>query len=382
MNSTPLLDTMKRVLAEGKLYGDRTGKGRNRVFGAFERYSLRGNTLPADTTTKLFLKTLTKEILGMIKGSNSIDDLGVAFWEKWAPNEEDIKKRANEETESFRKSFPPDTPDLDKKLEEYREGFFKHYERYIGTIGPMYGVLWRNFPRLARTPMHWVERFEDIPSDKVAKYREQFMAQLLVTQQPELNTKENFERYCLGAFSQTFDQLAKVVKDLKQDPYSSRHRVTAFHPDLIGPTNVSSKDNVLHGFAALAPCHTFFQFMVTDNDHGQRELNCMLYMSSSDVMIGRAYNICQYSMMTIILAHCLGFEPGEFILASCDTHIYNNHLKTPEKEGAEDQVLRQPLDYPTLVLNPAKRDFFDFNLEDIQIHDYVHHPKINYEVAV
>lgn len=379
--TTPLIETMKAVLENGKRYADRTGTGRVRMFGSFERHSLANRTLPADTTTQLYLKTLSREIIAMKNGENSIDELGRAFWEHWSPTEDDVI--AHYEA-VYQQAKDDGNTQLIALFESdiNRKSLMEHLKQYIGTIGPMYGVLWRDFPRVSRDAMHWVEKFEDIPSDKVEKYKAAFARDIILTQQQDRNTKENFERYCLGAFSQTFDQLAKVYKELRTDPYSSRHRITAYHPDLIGPNNAPPKTNVLNGKAALAPCHTFFQFMVTDNAEGKKTLNCMLYMSSSDVMIGRAYNICQYSLLTLMLAHCLDYEPGEFILTSCDTHIYNDHFKTPTSLGAEDQVQRQPLPYPTVKFNPEQKDFFKLGIDDFVIEGYQHHEKIPYKVSV
>ena len=378
---TPYLETVKSVYENAPLYADRTGKGRNRQFGAVETYSLEGNTLPADTTTQLYLKTLTREILGMIKGSNRVEDLGKAFWDKWSPNEEDIEKNLAKLLEVSEKNNDKDAVEFFSNP-RVKESLRDHLTKLVGTIGPMYGVLWRNFPRVSQTPLAWVKGVEDIPSDKLKLYRERFAAEIVMGGDGSKNTEENFNLYALGMFNQSFDQLAKVVKELKENPYSSRHRVTAFHPDTIGSEDMTPKENVLAGKAALAPCHTFFQFMVTDkevNGETKKHLNCMLYMSSSDVMIGRPYNICQYSLMTLILAHCLDMEPGEFTLVSCDTHIYEHHK---EDGKVEEHLSRIPLPYPKVVLNPNKKDFFDFTEEDITIVDYRHYPKIDYEVAV
>jgi thymidylate synthase len=378
--TTPYLETISSVYHNARDYQDRTGKGRRRQFGAFERYDLRNNTLPADTTTQLFLKTLTREILGFIKGSTKIEDLGVHFWRKWSPTEQDIdayveriKQAAiDSDDEAYKEFF---------KNEDYVKSMKEGLSEYIDTIGPMYGAMWRNFPRVNKFPLDWVKSVDDIPSDKIAKYKEYFAAQIVMGQCPERNTKEEFERFALGMFNQTFDQLAMVMKGLKEKPYSSRHRITAFHPDTVGSEDKTPIENVLSGKAALTPCHSSIQFMVTDREDEQGELkkvlNCMFYMSSSDVMIGRPYNVCQYAIMTILMAHCLDMEPGELIIVSCDTHIYLNHLdKVPE------QLSRVPLPYPTITLPKDKKDLYAFTVEDIVINDYKHHPKIVYEVAV
>ena len=379
MSETNNLDyksTVENVQQNGLDYPDRTGEGRRRVFGGFERYDLSGYTLPAETRTQLFLKTLTKEVFGFIKGSNLVKDLGEAFWSKWSPDEESVDRFINEEIVSDWRAQNPDLPE--EYADKLRKKLKAVYAERIGSIGPMYGVMWRNFPRMDSSPMDWVT-FEAIPSDKITAYKELFAIYIMQAQCPEKNTEEHFKKFALEKFHTTFDQLAKVVHELKTNPYSSRHRVTAFHPDLIGSEKISPSENVIRGKAALAPCHTFFQFMVTDdpNDRSIKKLNCMMYMSSSDVMVGRPYNICQYSLITMMLAHCLGFEPGEFVLVSCDTHIYPDHL-----ENSKKQMQRTPLPFPKVKINPEKRDFFSLTMEDIVIEGYNHHEKIVYKAAV
>lgn len=378
MKTTPFLQTMKTTLEKGLPYPDRTGKGRHRMFGAFERYDLSNWELPADTTTQLFLKTLTKEVLAFKAGSNKIQDLGEAFWRKWSPSKDDIENKLKGILDRMSKSNRPEVVDYFSK-EESKESLRKHLNEFIDTIGPMYGVLWRNFPKAFKAPSKIFD-FEDIPSDKIAKYKEQFALALIGSPNPkEDNTEEKFKAFAMMQFDQSFDQLALVVKGLKEKPYSSRHRVSAYHPDLIGSESISPIDNVLEGKAALSPCHSFFQFMVTDDpeDRSIKRLNCKIDMSSSDICVGRAYNICQYALLTFMLCHCLGFEPGELILTSCDTHIYLNHL-----DQVQEHLSREPLPYPKVKFNPNQKDFFALGFEDIEIIDYQHHPKIHYEVAV
>ena len=373
---TPYLETVANCL-QAPLYPDRTGKGRHRQFGGVETYDLTGNVLPADTTNQMYLKTLVKEVFAFIKGSNQIKDLGEPFWRKWSPTEEDIDNFIEATIEEHKKLNDKNAVKFFESPEN-REAYKKTLVKHIDTIGPMYGVLWSEFPRVdVRKPLPWLKGFDDIPSDKVEKYKEMFLSDLIRSNQMEKNTKENFEIFCLGMFSQSYDQLAKVVAELKRNPFSSRHRVTAHHPDLVGPEEVAPLQNVLLGYGALSSCHSFFQFMVTKNEQDENVLNCMLYMSSSDVMLGRRYNVCQYSLLTIMLAHCLDFKPGKFTLISCDTHIYGNHI-----EDAEKQLLREPLPYPTIELPADRKDFFAFTPDDVSIVDYQHHPLIKYEVAV
>lgn len=373
------LHTVKKVLKEGRHYPDRTGKGRVRTFGGFETYDL-SKGFPAVTTRYLFLKTLVKEVMGFIHGSNKVTDLGEGFWSKWSPNEDDITveiERVKKDAETSGDEHMQKMINDPKQIE-----ILKNYLRSkVGTIGPMYGVMWRKFPRVNGNIPDWFKGFEDFPSDLKEEYQENFMKRVMLSQGKLENTKENWEAFALQEYFKTYDQLNMVYLGLKRNPFSSRHRVTAFHPDTVGPESLSPKQNVLAGYAALAACHTFYQFMVTEkmvDGEEKKVLNCMFYMSSSDVMVGRPYNIAQYALLTMIMAHCLGYIPGELTIVSCDTHIYSNHVDQVE----EEHFKREPLPLCKLVLNPEKKDFFAFTADDISFEGYQHQGRIDYEVAV
>lgn len=372
------LKTVEDVYNFGRLYPDRTGKGRIRVFGGEETYDL-SKGFPAVTTRKLFLRMLVKELCGFIHGSNLVADLGSNFWSKWSPTEDDVEIELDRIREDAKVAA---NEEMSKMFADERsvQALRNYLMKGVGTIGPMYGVLWRRFPRVQATVPDWFKGIEDIPSDVLPVLKTDFMRQVLLSQGSVVNDEETFKRFAIGEYFKTYDQLNMVYLNLKRNPFSSRHRVTAFHPDMIGSESITPKQNVLTGQAALAPCHTFYQFMVTEkvvDGEIKLALNCMFYMSSSDVMVGRPYNICQYALLTMIMAHCLDYLPGELKIVSCDTHIYANH-----KEGAEEQLTREPLPLAQLVLPADKKDLFAFTPDDIQIVEYEPHPAILLDVAV
>lgn len=707
------LNTVENVYNFGRLYPDRTGKGRIRVFGGEETYDL-SKGFPAVTTRKLFLRMVVKELCGFIHGSNRVEDLGSNFWSKWSPTEDDVEIELERIREDAKVAA---NEEMSKMFADERsvQALRNYLMKGVGTIGPMYGVLWRRFPRVQATVPDWFKSIEDIPSDVLPQIQTDFMRQVLLSQGAVINDEETFKRFAIGEYFKTYDQLNMVYLNLKRNPFSSRHRVTAFHPDMIGSENITPKQNVLTGQAALAPCfhpdtlvaipggyicidllkegdmvisgtgiprridqkwetwfegelisiqvrynnqpilatsnhpflvkdagwveakdlkvgdlvaipktkavkdhtftyelknsqgghksfshdlttddyftlgyfvgngwanfkdktvnfavpdkkkdyiveklrktikvapqpkdspnvqkyrthshkwvnlfkefgqgavnktlpewifessdeskkafldgifesdgcivddvvnitttsvrlalglqrlyltlgvvvgvnkqirkpfhviqgrvvrqhdtflvrlpktenmsgvfveedkawvpirtlektpyagyvynldveeehtytannivnhncHTFYQFMVTEkmvDGEIKLALNCMFYMSSSDVMVGRPYNICQYALLTMIMAHCLDYVPGELKIVSCDTHIYTDH-----EEGAEKQMGREPMPLAQLVLPADKKDLFAFTPDDIQITGYESHPSILFDVAV
>ncbi|MCS5631343.1 MAG: thymidylate synthase, partial [Pirellulaceae bacterium] len=76
-------------------------------------------------------------------------------------------------------------------------------------------------------------------------------------------------------------------------------------------------------------------------------------------------------------AQVTSLQPGEFVHTLGDAHLYSNHL-----EQAELQLSREPLDLPTLRINPDVTNIFDFKFEDFTLDNYDPHPHIKASVAV
>ena len=123
------------------------------------------------------------------------------------------------------------------------------------------------------------------------------------------------------------DQIKKIIFDLKNNPNSRRHIVSAWNVDKIDKM-------------ALPPCHTMFQFHIQDN-----ELSCQLYQRSADMFLGVPFNVASYALLTHIISNILKLKPGDFIWTGGDCHIYNNHF-----EQVKEQVTRKPKTAPTLEM--------------------------------
>ena len=169
------------------------------------------------------------------------------------------------------------------------------------------------------------------------------------------------------------DQIAEVVKSLKENPNSRRHIVTAWNPNVL--PDEREKDfaaNVAAGKAALPPCHVLFQFYVADG-----KLSCQLYQRSADVFLGVPFNIASYALLTMMMAQVCGLQPGDFIHTFGDVHIYNNLI-----EQVKTQLSRTPRPLPTMKLNPEVKDIFDFKYEDFTLENYDPYPVIKGEVSI
>ncbi|MBR6068614.1 MAG: thymidylate synthase [Bacteroidales bacterium] len=158
---------------------------------------------------------------------------------------------------------------------------------------------------------------------------------------------------------QTIDQIANLVKSLKENPDSRRHIVSAW--------NVADIDNM-----ALPPCHALFQFYVAEG-----KLSCQLYQRSADLFLGVPFNIASYALLTMMLAQVCGYQYGEFIHTFGDAHIYLNHL-----EQVHTQLKRTPRTLPKMKINPDVKDIFSFKYEDFELVDYNPYPHIKAEVSV
>lgn len=158
---------------------------------------------------------------------------------------------------------------------------------------------------------------------------------------------------------EVIDQIARAIEQIKTNPNSRRIIVSAW--------NVGELDEM-----ALMPCHAFFQFYVADG-----KLSCQLYQRSADVFLGVPFNISSYSLLTHMIAHVCDLEPGEFIHTIGDAHLYLNHL-----EQAHEQITRQPMQLPTLRLNPEISNIDDFTHDDIEIIGYEHHPHIAAQISI
>ncbi|HPL04984.1 MAG TPA: thymidylate synthase [Bacteroidales bacterium] len=161
------------------------------------------------------------------------------------------------------------------------------------------------------------------------------------------------------ANGESIDQITKLIHDLKNNPDSRRHIVSAW--------NVADIDNM-----ALPPCHTFFQFYVADN-----KLSCQLYQRSADLFLGVPFNIASYALLTLMVAQVCGYKPGDFVHTFGDAHIYLNHM-----EQIELQLSREPRALPTMKINPKVNDIFSFKYEDFELVNYDPHPHIKGVVSV
>ena len=296
------LNLLKEINSNGVRKDDRTGTGTISIFGHQMRFDLTEG-FPLVTTKKVNFNSILHELLWFIKGDTNIEYLvknNVNIWNEW-PFQSWLEKTGQNE------NLIMHSPEWKEKLTEFI-GLVKtdsvFAEKY-GDLGPVYGKQWRDFEGI--------------------------------------------------------DQLNQVVEDLKDNPNSRRHIVSAWNPREI-PIMIKS---------GLPPCHTLFQFYVSDG-----KLSCQLYQRSADVFLGVPYNIASYALLTYMIASVTNLDVGEFIHSLGDTHIYLNHT-----DQVEEQLRREPYKLPKININ-KKTNLFDYVFEDFELQDYQSHSFISAPIAV
>lgn len=316
MLEQPYLDLAAYVLKKGNFKNDRTGTGTYSTFGYQMRFNLEEG-FPLLTTKKVPFGLIKSELMWFLHGDTNIRYLlqhHNHIWDEWA-----FKKWIQSDTYTG-----PDMHDFGRrslKDAEFAEAYQEQkkifdqniltddtFAKKFGDLGNVYGSQWRAW------------------------------------------------KTSTGG---TIDQISDVIHTIKTNPDSRRMIVSAWNPEDIPAM-------------ALPPCHTMFQFYVSEG-----KLSCQLYQRSGDIFLGVPFNIASYALLTCLIAKETGLKPGDFIHTLGDAHIYANHL-----EQVKTQLTRTPRQAPTLEINGDTKSIFDYDVKDIQLKNYNPYPAIKAPVAV
>jgi len=144
-----------------------------------------------------------------------------------------------------------------------------------------------------------------------------------------------------------FDQVDRVLYDLRHNPYSRRIMVNMYNHSDLHEMN-------------LYPC----AYSMTLNVTG-RKLNAILNQRSQDILVANNWNVCQYAILVHMLAQVSNLEVGEFVHVIADAHIYDRHIPL-----IKDLIQRAPFPAPKLLINKDRKDFYDFKVGDFMLEGY------------
>lgn len=170
----------------------------------------------------------------------------------------------------------------------------------------------------------------------------------------------------------TINQIDYVVNALKNNPNSRRILFHGWNVEYLPDESVSPQDNVRNGKMALPPCHLLYQFYVADG-----KLSAQLFLRSSDIFLGCAYNQSSLALLTHMLAQQCDLTPHEIIISFGDAHAYSNHF-----EQIQEQLSREPRKLPELKILRKPDSIYDYKFEDFEIVGYDPHPHIKAPVAI
>jgi len=291
------LDLLAQVLNHGDERLDRTGVGTRSIFGAMVRFDLSEGCAPILTTKRVYWKTAIKEMLWFLTGGTNIQPLLREKVRIWTDWPLDKYRRATGHQSISQEEFERRVLEDDEFASKW------------GDLGPVYGKQWRRW---------------------------------------------------LGADGREHDQIADLVRSLRENPTSRR---MLFHG-----WNVAELDKM-----ALPPCHMVYQYHVTSRGR----LNCLLFQRSVDLMLGAPFNYVGTAALQLMLAQQAGLSPGELIWVGGDVHLYLNHL-----DQAREQLLRTPRPFPRINLTRRAASIDDYRIEDFKVEGYVPHAAIKANVAV
>ena len=282
----PINALWRRVLDNGHDHADRTGKGRRSVFGEQVRFDVSDFSLPLQTTRKIFTRGLIEETLWFIKGSemaSELEEKNINIWKLWTVTDEDIETFVTKLAE--RQDLQTAMLALHANGDEGQDAkvLVREYYRQLlggkkGSIGKLYGSMWRNAPQQTDTDMmpFWPDvNPDDIPSDKLSLYTKEYEEMKFFAKGQNIPT---FNEYVKQRYYSTVDQLGNLIINLKKRPFSSRHVVVAWVPSHAPFEEVSPQENVLLGKSALTACHTMFQCFVNPplEEGGKLRLSLMM----------------------------------------------------------------------------------------------------------
>jgi len=307
---------LRKLVLYGKEKGDRTGTGTLSYFGDQIRHDM-SEGFPLLTTKKMAIKTMMTELKWFLKGDTNIKylvDNGCNIWNGDAYKNYVIKV-----------NMQPGVPIGDFLTQEEFINEIKTNDEFAkkwGELGPIYGKQWR----------YW------------------------------FGYDSNINPYSV-------DQIADLIKNIKENPDSRRLMVSAW--------NVGELDKMV-----LPPCHYGFQLYTRKSTREEKIVNpgkyrvvsLMWNQRSVDTFLGLPFNIASYATLLQLIADECNMIAGELIGNLGDVHLYKNHI-----QQAKEQIVREPYKLPTIELSNVNilKGEFDYEIKNYESHPTIKAPLSN-----
>ena len=159
-----------------------------------------------------------------------------------------------------------------------------------------------------------------------------------------------------------FNQIANVIKQIKERPYLRTHFISPWIPQY----TIQHSD--LKRKVVVAPCHGWIHVLAFPET---KEVSIHHFQRSGDFPVGVPFNMVQYAAFGAMVAQILGYTFKEIVYTFSDAHIYESQY-----EKVEELLKREPRKLPTVTLNTDNVDIFEFKPEHFVLTDYDPHPKM------
>lgn len=357
------LNFLSNILNQNEIHDSSSRRMKLSVFGSQLKFNLR-DSFPLLTTTKVNIDKIIDDLLWMLNGSSSIDELDFKKYNKLNQFKilpEDISNP----TESIKNLIgKDDTFSIDRKI------VLDELHLRIDSVGPTYGTIFRNAPggdhRLIQA-LYGDDTKTFIMNEVASDKKESAISRFPNNQNDQINYLIQSTYY--------IDQIQKLIKNLKSNPYSNEHIVACWLPEFIPHHNLTPKENILCGKQALAPKNCLFQLYVQEpiSLKDKYRLSLQVFQRSSNVCLNLGETIATFSLLTMMIAQCLNMEPYKFIWTGGESYIYLDQI-----DGVKRQLTNTVLSSPQMKLNADVKDIFKFKKEDFTLVNYKHHEEINF----
>ena len=157
------------------------------------------------------------------------------------------------------------------------------------------------------------------------------------------------QRY--GATVQRYDLMNKLLKSLKEDPFSRRHIMNMYQEADMAETK------------GLHPCAYETIWSVRKNNDIYY-LDMTLNQRSNDYIMAGYINKIQYVALQMMVASHLGYKVGKFCHFVQNLHVYDRHF-----DAAAELLNRTPLEKQPRIELASDKSFWSLTVDDFKIID-------------